>query len=538
MLHVLRHYLPLRKGLLVLSETVLITLVLAIGMSWHLRSPTDAVVEQIAHEGFSVGAARLRCLISAFLLSALAQLAISFNELYDFRISNARYDRSARFVTSAGSALAVSVGALTLARLWHLDQVLDFPGLSYSGLLQTLVFSLVVVFVLLWFWRNLFHLLLQRGNFNDRVLILGAGPAAQDLALQMRTHTDAGYDPIGMLAEPDPIRPDARDPEPSPMWRLEGNRARERAAEAAGASAGAAGETATAVLTADRAPAAQAAHEANGILSSEEPLYDLIQRLRVDLIVVALEDRRMRLPTEELLKCRLNGVAVREREALYERITGKIAVEALRPSYLIFNDGFGSSPWSDLAKRGIDVLLSLTGFALTWPLMLATAFAVRLDSMGPILFRQERIGKNGKPFTLLKFRSMLADAEIKTGPVWARDNDPRITRVGRFIRRTRLDELPQLFNVFFGHMSLVGPRPERGVFVNDLAKRIPYYNQRHIVKPGLTGWAQINYPYGNSVEDAREKLQYDLFYIKNRSLLFDLSILFNTVKTVVLRKGT
>jgi exopolysaccharide biosynthesis polyprenyl glycosylphosphotransferase len=213
-------------------------------------------------------------------------------------------------------------------------------------------------------------------------------------------------------------------------------------------------------------------------------------------------------------------------------------VEAMRPSYLIFNDGFGRTPQGEIAKRSADVALSSLGLLLTWPMMVATAIAVRLDSAGPILFKQERVGCDGVPFTVFKFRSMRADAEAKTGAVWASENDPRITRSGRFIRKTRLDELPQLINILVGDMSLVGPRPERPVFVQDLSQKIPYYSQRHIVKPGLTGWAQINYPYGNTVEDALQKLQYDLFYIKNQSLLFDLSILFNTIKTVVLRKGT
>ncbi len=229
---------------------------------------------------------------------------------------------------------------------------------------------------------------------------------------------------------------------------------------------------------------------------------------------------------------------MREREALYEQITGKIAVEALRPSYLIFNDGFARHPFTELGKRAVDVVVARIMLALTWPLMLATAIAVRIDSPGPILFSQERVGLDNKPFTLFKFRSMRADAEKQSGPVWATQNDPRITRCGKFIRKTRLDELPQLFNVLAGHMSLVGPRPEREHFVQDLSEKIPYFRQRHIVKPGLTGWAQINYRYGSTFEDAVQKLQYDLFYIKNQSLLFDLSILFNTVKIVILRKGT
>jgi sugar transferase (PEP-CTERM system associated) len=258
----------------------------------------------------------------------------------------------------------------------------------------------------------------------------------------------------------------------------------------------------------------------------------------VNIVVVALEDRRKALPIDDLLQCRLDGVSVIEQESLYERITGKIAVEALRPSYLIFNEGFSRHPWAALSKRAFDLVVGFVIIALTWPLMIATAIAVRLDSPGPILFTQERVGRDGRPFVLLKFRSMRVDAEKTTGPVWAAQDDPRITRVGRFIRKARLDELPQLVNVLAGHMSIVGPRPEREHFVAELAQKIPYFRQRHIVKPGLTGWAQINYRYGASFEDAVQKLQYDLYYIKNQSLLFDTSILFNTVKIVILRKGT
>jgi sugar transferase (PEP-CTERM system associated) len=281
--------------------------------------------------------------------------------------------------------------------------------------------------------------------------------------------------------------------------------------------------------------------EAHAKQVAEHPpatLIELVHVLDVGLVIVALEDRRQSLPIDELLECRLAGIGVREQEALYEQITGKIAIEALRPSYLIFNEGFTRHPWAELSKRTVDLTLAMAMLVLTWPLMIVTALLVRFDSHGPILFTQERVGRDGKPFTLLKFRSMRADAEKLSGPVWATQDDPRITRSGRFIRKTRLDELPQLFNILAGHMSLVGPRPERQHFVDDLQAKIPYFKQRHIVKPGLTGWAQINYRYGASFEDAVQKLQYDLFYIKNQSLLFDLSILFNTVKIVILRKGT
>jgi lipopolysaccharide/colanic/teichoic acid biosynthesis glycosyltransferase len=550
MLRVLRHYLPMRRALLVFSETALLYGVLAAGLSMHLLRDDPAVAARILHENLSRSDALDRCLISAFLLALLSQLAIAFNELYDFRVSVSRYDRAARFVASGGSAVAAALGAVLLARAWKLERVLDFPGLALSQLVQALVFTMLLGFGLLYLWRHLFHFALRRWNFNQRVLILGAGPAARSLAREMLERSDSGYEAIGMLPEA-PL-------ETEPPRRLGGAAAaapvQAVAAPAAGAPVPAerAARVQSAALAEGAAPAAlllepiplargaQLAPGGNGHRGKPlaEPLFDLVVRLKVDLVVIALQDRRDHLPIEELLRCRLHGIPVKEREALYEQITGRIAVESLRPSYLIFNDGFSRSPRTEIVKRAVDMTLAAAGLAITLPAMLAVAIAVRLDSRGPVLFAQERVGRDGMPFTLYKFRSMKSDAEEATGPVWASADDPRITRVGRFLRRIRLDELPQLFNVLAGHMSLVGPRPERPVFVEDLARQIPYYHQRHIVKPGLTGWAQINYPYGNTVEDALQKLQYDLFYIKNQSLLFDLSIVFTTIKTVVLRRGT
>jgi exopolysaccharide biosynthesis polyprenyl glycosylphosphotransferase len=222
---------------------------------------------------------------------------------------------------------------------------------------------------------------------------------------------------------------------------------------------------------------------------------------------------------------------------VYEKYTGKIAVDNLRPSWLIFSDGFKKGRVHDLLKRVMDVGLAVTILLVTLPLMGLIALAVRLSSHGPAMYRQERVGQHGRVFTLHKFRSMQPNAEAESGAVWATAGDVRVTPVGRFLRRSRLDELPQLWNVLCGHMSIVGPRPERPEFVKSLTSEIPYYGQRHIVRPGLTGWAQVRYTYGASVEDALMKLQYDLYYIKNRSLAFDLFIMAKTVKTVLMRKG-
>jgi sugar transferase (PEP-CTERM system associated) len=257
----------------------------------------------------------------------------------------------------------------------------------------------------------------------------------------------------------------------------------------------------------------------------------------VDQVVVSLSDARGKLPMEKLLEMKLDGVSFEHLASVYEKYTGKIAVENLRPSWLIFSDGFKKGRVQNLVKRTLDIGLALIGLALALPIMAAVAIAVKCSSRGPAFYHQGRVGQYGRVFVLHKFRSMRADAEKDTGAVWAQAGDNRVTSVGRMLRRTRLDELPQLWNVLCGHMSFVGPRPERPEFVSSLTRQIPYYGQRHTVRPGLTGWAQVRYTYGASIEDALEKLQYDLFYIKNRTLAFDLFIIAKTLKTVVMRKG-
>ena len=256
----------------------------------------------------------------------------------------------------------------------------------------------------------------------------------------------------------------------------------------------------------------------------------------VDRIIVALDERRGKFPLEQLLSCRLDGIPVEDGLAFTEQLAGKLSVENLHPSVLIFSDGFKRSAIFKQMKRVFDILASAVGLTLFFPVSLIIALATKLDSRGPIFYQQERVGKDGRIFRLLKFRSMCLDAE-KGGPVWAKVDDRRITRVGRTIRKLRLDEIPQMINVFKGEMSFVGPRPERPFFVEQLKKGIPYYSQRHVIKPGITGWAQICYRYGASEGDALEKLKYDLYYIKHMSLFFDLVIIFETAKIVLLGEG-
>jgi sugar transferase (PEP-CTERM system associated) len=276
-----------------------------------------------------------------------------------------------------------------------------------------------------------------------------------------------------------------------------------------------------------------------GVIGTITDIPTVVRERGVHRVVVSLSDARGKLPMDQLLDMKLAGVTFDHLASVYEEYTGKIAVENLRPSWLIFSEGFRKSRTLAAAKRVLDIVVATLGLSIAGPIMLLVALAVKATSRGPVLYHQQRVGLGGRIFTVHKFRSMRHNAEALTGPVWAsKTGDPRITPLGRFLRRSRLDELPQLWNVLCGEMSFVGPRPERPEFVSGLTAEIPYYGQRHVVRPGLTGWAQVRYSYGASKEDALEKLQYDLYYIKNLSLALDLLIIVETIKTVVLRRGT
>jgi sugar transferase (PEP-CTERM system associated) len=266
-------------------------------------------------------------------------------------------------------------------------------------------------------------------------------------------------------------------------------------------------------------------------------LMEAVQRQKVHRVIVATPDRRGTIPMPELLQLRMQGVKIEEATTYLEKMSGKIEVENLYPSWLVFGEGFRLGSTLLFTRRILSVIISLLGLTLALPLFPLIALAIRLDSKGPVFYTQARVGKAGRVFKVVKFRTMRQDAEAANGPQWADDNDPRITRIGRFLRSSRLDEIPQLWCVLKGDMAFVGPRPERPEFVEWLSKEIPFYGVRHMVRPGLTGWAQVKYKYGSTVEDAREKLQYDLFYIKNASIGLDLLIVFQTVKTVLLRRG-
>jgi len=258
---------------------------------------------------------------------------------------------------------------------------------------------------------------------------------------------------------------------------------------------------------------------------------------RIERIVVALDDRRGSMPIADLLHYKIRGRIIEDGITFYEALTGKILAEKVNPAWLIFSEGFESSRMTVLIKRLLDLALASFGLAISLPISLVTALLIKLESPGPVFYRQERVGERGEIFSIIKFRSMRQDAE-KNGAVWATQNDSRVTRVGGFIRKVRIDELPQMWNVILDQMSFVGPRPERPIFVEQLVQKLPYYSLRHSVKPGITGWAQVCYPYGASEEDALRKLEYDLYYIKHQSIFIDLLVIFRTVKTVLFRKGS
>jgi sugar transferase (PEP-CTERM system associated) len=472
---------PRRKLVLLASETILLVSVLFLGTS---LPPLATRAVELTWES----ALMWRGVATATGLALVCQLAMGYSDLYDWRVAQNRAELPNRLMHAAGYALLMIAAAAFLA-----PSLFCFPGLAHpDGETWKIILLLVVGFALVWGWRRAFHWFFYKWNFGEHVLVFGSGPQGQTIAHMIEQSPFAGFEIMGL------VRTD-NDPQPD--------------------------STANAV-----------APPSSRVLGNADQLVQLAREQRASRVVVALEERRGTLPVQQLLALRMAGVNVEEKEAMYERITGKIAVQSMRPSYLIFGGGFQKHAAAEAIKRVLDILVSLIGLTLALPVCLITAVLIKLDSKGPIFFAQERVGQNGTTFHVLKFRTMRTDAEA-AGPQWATKNDSRVTRIGRFLRISRIDEIPQMLNVLTGKMSFVGPRPERPVFVEELSQKIPYYPLRHTVKPGLTGWAQVNHPYGASVEDAAEKLRYDLYYVKNMGPLFDLNIIFRTVGVILFGKG-
>src|SRR4051795_9133243 len=410
----------------------------------------------------------------ALLATCVCQLCLYYSDLYDD--PRAGGDNSALLIRTLQ---ALGMTLLVLAVLYGLYPALTI-GRGVIGPGVTFAAAAVIA------WRITFGWLTRQVGPRERLLLVGMKPAALALARELRQNEELGVEIVGYVDV---------SPHSSPSGLLP-------------------------------------------LLGTIEDVPPIVRARQVDRVVVSLADARGKLPMDKLLEMKLAGVRFDHFASVYEEHTGKIAVENLRPSWLIFSPGFRKTRRLLLVKRLFDIAGAGLGLIVTAPIVCLLAIVVKLTSPGPAFYSQRRVGRDGRVFVVRKLRSMCANAERETGPVWTRSTgDARITPVGRLLRRTRLDELPQFWNLLTGHMSIVGPRPERPEFVESLMVQIPFYGQRHVVKPGLTGWAQVRYTYGATVEDAVEKLQYDLFYIKNMSIALDLFIAFETVKTVLLRRG-
>ncbi len=390
------------------------------------------------------------------------------------------YDLSADIPASelvARTAQAFGTGCIVLGIIYYiLPTIMISAKIFWTGY--------VAICVSVFIWRFFYHHALERRLFTQPVLIVGSGPLAADITGEIENKRDSGYKIVAYIGGDESVISSARAP----------------------------------------------------FFSDVKKMEEICRKYKVERIIVALDDRRGKTPIEELLACKLKGIRIDKGISFYEEVTGKILVGRVNPAWIIFSSGFRISRLNYLLKRIADIFLSIFGIIISLPITISSALIIKIESPGTIFYTQERVGEHGRIFRVIKFRSMRSDAE-KDGPVWAMNNDTRVTRFGGFIRKVRIDEIPQMWNVLKGEMSFVGPRPERPVFVEQLVKNIPYYALRHTAKPGITGWAQICYPYGASEEDALRKLEYDLYYIKNMTLLMDLWVVFQTIKTVLFQKG-
>lgn len=414
--------------------------------------------------------------IKAAIISFVCIVCLYYNSVYDMTVTRTYSELSIRLMQAFGTALIILAGIYAVFK----------DAIICRGLF--LVY-LPIVMSLIALWRFIFISVLKKGLFNERIMLLGSGEISQGIISTIYDQIDCGYTLATVVEESHQAT--ALDIEDSHVIRLKGY----------------------------------------------DKLYSKVREAGVDKIVVAIKERRGAFPLDELLKCRVEGLEIVEGNSFYEMLKGKLIVSSTNPTWFIFSEGFKKTYLQYVIKRIEDIVVSLVLLVgLSW-VILFTCLLIKLESKGPLLYSQERLGKRRKPYKVLKFRSMRQDAEKDSGPVWAKTNDDRVTRVGKFIRKWRVDEIPQLWNVLKGDMSLVGPRPERSFFVDQLSDQIPYYSERFSVKPGLTGWAQVCYGYGDSIEDAIEKLNFDLFYIKNMSIFMDIVIIFRTVKTVIFGVG-
>ena len=412
--------------------------------------------------------------VRAFAITLVVQISLYYHDLYEVKSPHRMTELGIRIVQAIGVACIILAALYFVYPPMIIEQGVFFIGLFF------LLFFLVS-------WRLVYQYVCKQSLFTERIMLIGSGNLAASIADEIQNNFDSGYR-IHAVIDP---------------------------SDAAG--------------LANRIGA-------NNCNDYEE-MADNAIAMGIGKIVVALDQRRGSFPVKELLRCKMHGINVLDGVTFYEGLSGRILVKKTPPSWLIFSEGFHRQKWVLWTKRLVDLLISGIILLIFWPVMLITAIAIKLGSRGPVFFSQVRTGYHNRDFTMVKFRTMVENAEALTGPVWAEEDDPRITRVGNFLRKTRLDELPQLWNVLKGEMSFVGPRPERPKFVEQLAQKLPYYGERHSVKPGLTGWAQVRYGYGASELDALNKLEYDLFYVKHLSLALDFYIVLKTVEIVMFGRG-
>jgi sugar transferase (PEP-CTERM system associated) len=413
-------------------------------------------------------------LLKILLMTAVAQASFYLFDLYDFR------EIRKRGVLYIRTLQAVGLTSIVLAAVFYV-----FPEMLFGR--GVFLISLLFMVSTMILWRLFVMWLLGHPRLAERVLIVGTESNAIELAREALDRPEQGYSIVGFVGD-----------DPSLVGQS---------------------------LINPR------------VLGLMGDLQEIVSRHNINRIVLAINERRGRMPLGSLIEMKLrDGMAIEESDSFYEKLTGKVSTGTVRPSWLIFSGPSRRMLLYSRVRRLLDITLSSIGLLLSLPILALAAVAIKLDSRGPILYRQTRVGQHNRHFTIMKFRSMRVDAE-PDGAVWAEEDDPRVTRVGRIIRKIRIDELPQFFNIIRGEMSFIGPRPERPEFVARLERDIPYYSQRHLVKPGLTGWAQIRYPYCASLEDAVQKLQYDLYYLKNQSALLDVITLFETVRIVLFGRG-
>jgi len=448
MLRILKQYYPIRNALFIAGEGIIIYISVLIA-SWILLGTESFAAERWVW-------------LKALLITFVCQTCLYYNELYDLKITNTFTELALRLLQALGFS------AIILACIY-----IVFPETIIGRGIFIVSIAFVIVFIVS--WRFCYSLIIDRGIFNQRIILLGSGKFAQNIISEINDKKDCGYT-VSLVV------PDSSD---------------------------------NADLVFDK----------NAIKIFEnnyQGLCEIARSFNINKIIVALTEKREIFPTKELLKCRVDGIDVLEGNSFYERLTGKLIVEHINPGWLIFSDGFQKPPFRRFLKRAVDLILSFTFIVILLPVIIIATILIKIDSRGPVFFSQERVGEKRKKYIMYKFRSI---------------NDDRITRVGKFIRKWRIDEIPQLWNVLKGNMSFVGPRPEREFFVKKLGDIIPYYVERFTVKPGITGWTQVSYGYGASVDDAIEKLNYDLFYIKNLSAFMDFVIILRTIKIVLFGKG-